>query len=347
MTSTRVLIAYNEPVLPADHPDRAAEDDVLYSVKIIRESLDNLAIPHDSFGVTDDLSRTVERLARRDFDVVFNLYEGTADRSITEVYFTGLLEWLKLPYTGCSTITLGLARSKPMAKRLFRAAGVPTPDFCMLDEDAAIPDHGLAFPILVKPASEDASIGIDQGSVVTTPEELEARVRYVLDHYGPPVLIERFVAGRELQVSLIEWDGTGDPIVLPFSEIAYEAGTKSDYWPVYTYAAKWDENSDEYKHAPVKTNVTVPPKLAARIRRAAKQAYRLLEARDYARVDLRIDDDGKPYVLELNPNPSITSIMIDDGLTELGLKYDRFIECIVRNAVNRASGPSGVRRKRE
>ena len=340
---TRILIAYNEPVLPPDHPDRAAEDDVLYSVKVICDSLTALDYPHMKFGVTGDITFLLARLQTRDFDLVFNLYEGDADRSITEVYFTGLLEWLNIPYTGCTAFTLSVARHKPTAKAMFRASGVLTPKFILTDSPK-IKRPPFDFPMIVKPASEDASIGIEQSSVVKNLRELRKKIIDVLANYGSPVLVEQFIIGRELQISLLEQEGKDTPVVLPFSEIAFHAS--SSHWPVYTYTAKWNENSDEYKAAPVKVNVTVSKDLEAKVIVACQRAYRVMQARDFVRIDTRVTPDGDVYVLELNPNPSITSVMIDQGLPAIGKTYDQFIGDLVEAAVKRSADPAGARRNR-
>jgi D-alanine-D-alanine ligase len=344
MPEPRVLILFNEPVLPPDHPDRGAEDDVLYSVKIVGESLKAVGIPSASFGVTDDLAALLARLKVPDFDVVFNLYEGAADRSVTEVYLTGLLEWLGLSYTGCPSFTLSVARNKPVSKRLFQAAGVRTAEFAEV-VSADVPGWAH-FPAIVKPAAEDASIGIEQGAVVSTAEELHARVRFVIDHYGPPVLVERYIPGREIQVSLIDLAGDGNPTVLPFAEIAFNPQAGTARWPIYTYTAKWHEESEEYKQAPVMVGVTLPADVTARLTEVVVRVYHLLGARDYARVDTRVTPAGEVYVLELNPNPAITSVMIDEGLPETGSTYDRFIATLVRNAVARRVTAAGSRRVR-
>lgn len=344
MSEPRVLILFNQPVLPADHPDRGAEEDVLYSVKVVGDSLKAVGIPFLTFGLSDDVGALVSRLRERDFDVVFNLYEGTADRSVTEVYLTGLLEWLGVSYTGCPSFTLGVARNKPVAKRLFQAAGIPTAEFAEV-YSPELPQW-TAFPAIVKPAAEDASIGIDQAAVVSTPAELAARVQYVLDHYGPPVLIERYIPGREIQVSLIDLAGDNRPAVLPFAEIAFKPGNGSPLWPIYTYTAKWLEESEEYKRAPVLVGVSVPTEVGAALMDVAVRAYHLLGARDYARIDTRVTPAGEVYVLEMNPNPAISSVMIDEGLPAVGSTYDRFIAALVRNAAARRTAAAGARRVR-
>ena len=346
MSVPRVLVLFNQPVLPPGHPDYDSEAEVLYSVKIVRDSLTALGIPHDQFGVTDDLAPLLERLTRADFDVAFNLYEGTADFSITEVYFTGLLEWLRIRFTGCPSHTLVLARQKVLAKTLFRDAGLPTAAFAVVPEGQPAPVLDFGFPAIVKPTSEDASVGIEQAAVVRDADELAARVAFIHEQYGQPALVEQYISGREIQLSLIDLHGTGDPVLLPASEIAFGPPTTNRPWPIYTYTAKWNEHSEEFANATVKVGVVLPPDVDARLRDTVSRVYHLLGARDYARVDLRLTSTGELSVLELNPNPSITSIMIDSALPALDFTYDQFIGALVRNAAAREPGPTGSRRSR-
>ena len=346
MTAPRVLVLYNRPVLPPGHPDYDSEAEVLYSVKIVRDSLTALGIPHDEFGVTDDLAPLLERLARDDFEVAFNLYEGTADFSVTEVYFTGLLEWQRIRFTGCPSHALVLARQKVLAKSLFRDAGLLTAPFLVVLEGQPAPELAFGFPAIVKPASEDASVGIEQAAVVRDADELAARVAYIHEQYGQPALVEQYISGREIQLSMVDLHGTGDPVLLPASEIAFGPPTTDRPWPIYTYTAKWNENSEEFANAAVRVGVELPPDVDARLRDTVLRVYHLLGARDYARVDLRLTSAGELFVLEMNPNPSITSIMIDSALPALDYTYDQFIGALVRNAAAREPGPVGERRKR-
>ena len=166
-----------------------------------------------------------------------------------------------------------------------------------------------AWPAIVKPAYQDASIGIDQTSVVTSQKELDARVRQVLGAFGPPVLVERYVPGREFHVNIVEEPGAGPltpPTVLPLAEIAFK-NDKPGKWAVYTFTAKWDENSTEYANAPLIAPVEIPAEDFARIAAVAQRSFRALGCRDYARIDARMDAAGKFYVLEVNPNPYLNS----------------------------------------
>src|SRR5262249_21649519 len=130
--------------------------------------------------------------------------EGAADDLDTEDYMAALLEWLDIPYTGSPFRTLALARNKHVAKRLLRGGGLPTPDFLVVDRLPG-PPCIIPWPVIVKPAAQDASVGLDQGSVVQDQEGLRLRVEDLLRRYGPPVLVEAFIGGREFNVGVIEF----------------------------------------------------------------------------------------------------------------------------------------------
>lgn len=337
MKPPRVLVLYNEPGLPPEHPDFASEQDVLYSVKIVCESLAAQKLTAERLGVGPDPAVLIAGLRQHAPDVVFNLFEGTAEHGTTEATVAGILEWLRLPYTGCPPQAMTIARNKPLAKQLFAGGGVRTPEFVVVD--GPCPPNRLGWPVIVKPATEDASVGIEQVAVVTSDTQLRDRVDYVLHRYGGPVLIEQFVIGREMHVTLADLDGAGEPTALPFAEIRFEPA--EDLWPIYSYTAKWDEASREYALRPVDVPVILPPGPTEALIAASRQAFRLLGCRDLARVDTRLTPDGEVYVLEVNPNPSITSIMLDTGLTAMGRTYDGFIAHLARTAAARG-GLAGV-----
>src|SRR5262249_4401574 len=144
-----------------------------------------------------------------------------------------------------------------------------------------------------------ASVGLDQGSVVTDLERLNERVGYLLQRYGPPALVEEFIRGRELNVGLIE---APDLRLLPVSEVLF-VNDDPGYWPIVTYDAKLKPGSRDYEATPPRYPAQVSPRLEERLGMIARQAFRLLGCRDYARVDFRVRPSGKPYVLEVNPNP--------------------------------------------
>src|SRR5262249_23044471 len=150
-------------------------------------------------------------------DVVFNLFEGLPDWGDTEAYCVGLLEWLGIPYTGCPIQPILLARNKPLAKKLFRGARLPTPDYFLIDEVPVL-ECPFDWPVSVKPSDQDASVGVDQAGVVTSREALSGRGAYRLDQYGPPVLAEEYIPGREFCVGMVE---APDLRCLPIAEMAF------------------------------------------------------------------------------------------------------------------------------
>jgi D-alanine-D-alanine ligase len=334
--TTRILILYNDPVLPPDHPEAESEHDVLYTVAGTAKVLTAAGFDVRRLGISYDPRPLLDELRDNPPDAVFNLFEGLATQTSTEVSVAALLEWLDVPFTGCPSLALGLGRDKVRTKHLLAAAGVPTPEYAVVEEPP-VPAWAGGWPAIVKPACQDASIGIDQSSVVTSQEQLDERVRFVLRTYGPPVLVERFVAGREFHVNLIE-DGPADRpralTVLPLAEIAFRNPDPS-HWTVYTFAAKWYEKSDEFKLAPLLSPVSLPPEPTARLAVIASRVYRLLGCRDYARVDVRMTPEGEFYVLEMNPNPYLDSLALVNGMEAIGRTHEELVVGLALAAVAR------------
>ena len=317
-----ILVLYNEPVLPADHPDAGSEHDILDTVNDVYKVLRAAGFETTRLGVNYDPQPVLDALKKKKPDAVFNLFEGIATQTGTEVSAAALLEWLNVPFTGCPSPALALGRDKIRTKYILSAAGIPTPEFAVIDS-APAPRWRRGWPAIVKPAYQDASVGIDQNSVVTSQKQLDERVKFVLATFGAPVLVERFIFGREFHVNMIEERTApgAPPRVLPLCEIAF-AGDTPGRWPVYTFTAKWDEQSDEYRTCPVRAPVEVPPDDFARLSVVAQRAFRALQCRDYARIDVRLDGTGHFYVLEMNPNPYLNSLALVNGLNHIGLSHE-------------------------
>jgi D-alanine-D-alanine ligase len=331
MGNPRVLILYNEPVLPPGHADFESEHDILGTVAAVETELRDAAFPVARLGVGRDPSALSAGLARFPPDVAVNLFEGLADHGTTEAVVAGLLEWHGVPFTGSRFPTLCLARSKPLTKYLLQGAGLPTPAFQVVGGLPVPPWHGK-WPVIVKPAHQDASVGLDQGSVVVDQLRLEERVAWVVEHYGPPVLVEQFVRGREFNVGIVEAPALR---ALPISEILF-VDKDPNYWPIVTYAAKWKPESRDFKATPPQYPAKVASDLAERLEALAMDAFRLLGCRDYARVDFRVTPSGKPYILEVNPNPDLsTDAGLARGLSSAGISHAQFTVDLVRAALQR------------
>lgn len=338
MSLPHVAVLFNEPVLSPDHPDSAAEREILGTVDSVSRALDQAGFRVSRRGASRDPAALVAGLRDMRPDAVFNLFEGSGDRESNEATVAGLLEWLGVPFTGCPSQALTLARDKQLTKHLLKGAGLPTADFLVTD-GLPVPPCDLRWPVIVKPALFDASIGLDQGSVVTDQAALDRRVASLLDRYGPPVLVEEFILGRELNVSLVE---VPELRCLPVSEVLF----LDEYparWPIVTYDAKWRPDSREFQATPAKYPGDVAPELASRLHDLARRAYRLLGCRDYARVDFRVGSDGRAFILEVNPNPSYSpDAGLAGALQSAGINHDGFTVRLVRNALARGGERRGV-----
>src|SRR5260370_2133983 len=192
--SVRVVILFNEPILPLDHPDADSEHEILDTVDVVHRRLAAAGYEVKRLAIARAPAVLITGLQKLRPDVVFNLFEGLADFGNTEAFVAAILEWLGVPFTGSPYQTLCLARSKPLTKRLLQGAGLPTPAFCVVDE-LPVPPCPIEWPVIVKPATQDASVGLDQGSVVTDQLRLNERVASLLEAYGPPILVEQFIPG--------------------------------------------------------------------------------------------------------------------------------------------------------
>jgi D-alanine-D-alanine ligase len=342
MAKPPVLVLFNRPVLPPNHPEAGSEYDIIDTVADTTKILKAAGFGVRELGVSHDPQPLLDELRDHRPLAVFNLFEGLATQPGTEVSVAALLEWLNIPFTGCPSPALTLGRDKIRVKHLLTAARIPSPPYIVV-ENGPIPSWRGGWPAIVKPAMQDASIGIDQGSVVTSREEMLARIEYLLAHHGPPVLVERFISGREFLAHVIEEGPERAVTVLPPAEIAYASERKSR-WPVYTFTAKWDEESDEYKSSPVIAPVTVAPDLERRLRQIASRSFRLLGCHDYARLDLRLDARGEFHVLEINPNPYLNSLALVKGLEAIGRSHEWLIVNLTLNAIARggATVPTGA-----
>lgn len=337
MRLPRVTILYNEPTLPPDHPDADSEHDVLDTVDVVSKILLDAGLPFARLGVGTDPAAIIDGLKSQAPDVVFNVYEGTAGWGESETYVAGLLELLKIPFTGSSVQPILVAKSKTLTKQLLQTAGLPTAKFFMLDS-LPVPECPLPWPVIVKPALQDASVGIDQNAVVTNQAALEARVAHVLKTYGP-VLVEQFVRGREFHITV--WNRGAETVTLPFTEIVFLEEGDDPIWPIVSFDAKWKPDSRDYKATPVKNPPDpIDPAIEKKLSDVCIRASELVGYRDYARVDVRLTADGEPYILEVNPNPCINPLAgVAAALTTANIPYAEFILDLVKSALRRGPRP--------
>ena len=295
-----IALVHNRDFSAEDDPEFASRADVENAARDIARALTEsghdvtlLAAPDDAAAA----ARLVAELQARAPDLVFNLCESLAGDARHESLLPSLLELAGVPYSGSGPLALGTALRKDRTKAILRAHGVPTPGGFV--SDGALPAELPPFPLIVKPTREDASTGIWLRSVVHDLPSLQARIDEIVARYRQPALVEQFVDGRELYVSLI---GNGDDLApLPMHEVDFSempAGAPR----IVTYDGKWDPASQEYKGTRSVKAEQLADAARARCHHVARAAFVALELRDYARVDLRLGADGQPYVIDVNPN---------------------------------------------
>ena len=243
-----------------------------------------------------------EVLSKHQPDVVFNLCEAPLGRTDREAHVAALLEWLGIRFTGCGSETLALCRRKDFATAVLAANGVAVP-------------RSDCFPCIVKPASEHGSVGLNHGSVCEDPGAVEvARAKW-----DGPVLVQEFLPGREFVISL--WGNSG-PDFFSIGEMLFKGGLR-----INTYAAKWEVESADYANSPISYTTPTEAGLRDALLDAARGAWQAVGARGYLRVDVRLDSEGTPRVMDVNANPSVSpEVGMHRAVTEAGWTWQRFVQ---------------------
>ena len=267
-------------------------------------------------------------------DLVFNLCEGVNGHARFEDYVVGTLELAAVPFTGCRHWAITIAHRKHVANTLLSAAGLPVPAFTLAQANKSPTEFPL--PAIVKPAAEDASVGIDNGAVCTSKRALKKRVALMLEQFEE-VLVQEYVAGREFNVGFV---GTR---MLPVAEIRFD-GMPEGTWPIVSYAAKWIPGSPEDEGTLPVCPAEMPDDLETTVTRVAREAWMYVSGGEgYGRVDLRVNEDGVPYVLEVNPCPDLSS---NAGLARMGRafgwSYDDLVMHVVDEALTRSQSHSAA-----
>jgi D-alanine-D-alanine ligase len=246
-----------------------------------------------------------------------------------------LLELENIPFTGSGPFPLSLALRKEKVKEVLRARGMSVPRGAMVATEAELDGLELRFPVIVKPAREDASVGITRDSVVRDAAAMAARVCHIFDHYHQPALVEEFIEGREVYISLLGRVGQ-EPQVFPFFEIDF-SDMPADWPKIVSFEGKWIEDSIEYKGTrPVRCE-GLSPELREKMARTAIEAFQTIGLRDYGRIDIRLTTDGTPYIIDVNPNCDLSDLAggYSKAAKAAGLTYKDVILRLVGLALSR------------
>lgn len=321
----KITVLYNRDYdhqEPGDDPGYAARAEIEGVAEAVAAALRKHGADAQPLPVFGHAFRFVSRLLDEPPDLVFNLCESLAGDARGELAVPAILDTLGLPYTGSPAVALALALHKHKAREMLRAAGVPVPQGAVVRRLEDLDRLDLPFPLMVKPAREDASVGISRHSVVRDAAELLRQVAFVLDTHRQEVVVERYIEGREIYAALL---GNEPPQLLPLTEIDFSQ-MPGDRPRIVTYEAKWESDSVEWAGTTPRLVELGDPLVRARVEEVARAAFHALELRDYGRIDLRLDEAGTPWVIDVNANCALAP---DAGYARAaaaaGLPYDEMI----------------------
>jgi D-alanine-D-alanine ligase len=305
-------------------------------IQAIVDGLRGKGYDAQAINIEDNFDRLFESLTSPRPDVVFNLMESFNGDPRQEDRVAGLYDLLRIPYTGSPPMALSICQRKGVTKQILEALDIPIPKYALVRERPIRRRFpGLTYPLIIKPAWEDASQGVDEGAVVEDRKHLVQRVDKILDEFRQPALVEEFIDGRELGVSVL---GNGTPRVLPIEEMVF-SGLPEGFRGILTFESKWDPLSKIFHIGELVCPAELPGFVERKAQDIALQTYQALGCRDYARIDMRLDRHNRLFVLEVNPNPDLTEdVAFMASAQAAGLSFSDTLEVIVKEALKRGEG---------
>ncbi|MFA5276119.1 MAG: ATP-grasp domain-containing protein [Candidatus Omnitrophota bacterium] len=306
-----------------DPADANAEFDHPSTIDVISEAIEANGFKVEPIG---NAMMLLEKLPGLKVDMVFNISEGLSGRN-RESQVPILLEMAKIPFVGSDALTLGLTLDKVMAKKVFIAEGIPTPKFFEVSstEELINCDH-CEFPMIVKPRFEGSSKGLSESSRVANSKELKKQVDFIVNTYKQPALVEEFITGQEFTVAIV---GNDRPEVFPVVQVKIDGSLDLDE-KFYTFARI---TSDRLEYV---CPALISDKLTKEIQKYALMTYKAVDSRDFGRVDFRVAKNGKAYVLEINPLPSLSTEDVFMLISKtIGITYVQMIGKIINSALLR------------
>jgi D-alanine-D-alanine ligase len=327
-----IFSVYNgKPVQDVNQGDDLSEKSFLKELNIIKQTLKKKYTQVETLAIDRDVQKTIDGINSYKPDIIFNFVESVEGITVYEYCMAGLFELLAVQYTGCEAISLGNCLDKARTKDILQSFGIATPKYIKLAPNARFTkkDIDLNYPVILKLLKEDASIGISEFSVVNNYTELRKHFSFLSDTYKQEIILEEYIIGRELNVAIL-----GNRI-LPVSEIDFH-GLPAKLPKIVTYDGKWIEKSVYYNHTKPICPAKINDRILKRIEKVALSAFDALGCRDYARIDIRLGKSGVPYVIEVNPNPDIST---DSGFARAaiaaGIIHEELLVTIINFALGR------------
>jgi len=318
-------IPANDPHFDSTPESPTTEYHVIAALHTLRHNISVL-------GAVKNVGTIISSLKEQKPDIVFNLTEQFAGDRQFDKNITALLELADVPFTGTGPTGLMLCRDKRLCKQLLSLHKIRVPSFIYLPPDRSIfVPKSFRFPLVVKPTFEDSSEGISNASLVANESALKERAKFVHEHWQQAAIAEEYIPGRELYVSII---GNKKLVTLPIRECLFDS-TLPEAPHLATYRVKWNEKFRK------KWNIefgfaSLDPSIVKNIERTCRRIYRLLQIRDYGRIDLRLTPENKLVILEANPNPDIASGEdVAEAAKKTGISYEKLIERILHIALRR------------
>jgi D-alanine-D-alanine ligase len=328
MRKLRVLALMHDYLVPPDDVTGVDVKNAKWKMEFdVTHTLDHVGHEVRKLGLGGDLTPIKQAVSDWKPHIVFNLMESFEGISMFDQNVVSYLELLRVPYTGCNPRGLILSRDKALSKTLMAYHRLPVPEFAVFRVGRAIQrPKRLKFPLIVKSLTQESSIGISQASVVEDDAHLRERVRFIHHKIGTDAICERYIEGRELYVGVL---GNLKLQVFPVWELHFKKMAE-DNWRIATERVKWS-GSYQKKHG-ITSGLAkdLPDGLSDEVQRIAKRVYRTLDLSGYARIDLRLDADGKVYVLEANPNPQLAyGEDFAESAEKSGVSYEALLQRII------------------
>lgn len=312
--------------------DTYAEWDTEETIQAVKTALEE----RHSLTLIEADEDAYQKLVAVQPEIVFNIAEGLRGPS-REAQIPAILELLGIPYTGSDPLTLGICLDKSRAKEILSYYQIPTAPFVVVSSLSELARARPLLPAVVKPLYEGSSKGILNSSVVSTAADLRREVKRVLTDYEEPVLVETFLPGREFTVALL---GNGPSLqVFPIVELRLDK-LPQGVNPIYSYEAKWVWDQSDHPIEMYDCPARIDGRLEARIKELCVRAFHILRVRDWCRIDVRLDAQGEPHILELNPLPGILPNPDDHSCFPMaarkaGLSYNRMLQAVLEAAAER------------
>jgi len=329
MKKLNILALMHEDLVPPDTMDGYKDKEIVnwkteFDVITTLREMGHTVFP---IGVYDDLEVIRKAILDVKPDIVFNMLEEIHENSLYDYHIVSYLELLKLPYTGCNPRGLMLAHDKAISKKLFTYHGINTPDsFVIPLGNKLIIPKSLRYPLIAKSLVEDGSYGLSQASVVYSEDKLRERVFYLREKLGTPVLVEEYIEGREIYITVM---GNSRIQVFPILELVF-GNMPDDAHKIATSKVKWDWEYAKQHKIDNKILKNLPPKLEAKLKDMSKRIYRSLGISGYARIDIRLTKDGRMFALEANANPDIAyGGEVANSVEAAGVDYEQFLAKII------------------